>query len=117
MNEAPLFSSDRQQPPEGGRAAWLQAVDGVRTRAGYWPSAATPEAVRGTAILFPGRTEYVEKYYAPVTQFRRLGFAVSAMDWRGQGLADRALKDRRAGYVRDFAETAKPRRRNCVTGA
>ena len=30
--------------------------------------------------------------------------SVAALDWRGQGLSERALADRRKGYVRDFAE-------------
>jgi lysophospholipase len=39
-----------------------------------------------------------------VRDLRARGFAVAALDWRGQGLSDRALSDRRKGYVRDFAE-------------
>ena len=35
---------------------------------------------------------------------RARGFAVAALDWRGQGLSDRALGDRRKSYVRDFSE-------------
>ena len=35
---------------------------------------------------------------------RARGFAVAALDWRGQGLSDRALGDRHKGYVRDFSE-------------
>ncbi len=31
-------------------------------------------------------------------------YCTAAIDWRGQGLADRALPDRMIGHVRDFAE-------------
>ncbi len=32
------------------------------------------------------------------------GFAVATMDWRGQGLSDRALADRRKGYIRNLSQ-------------
>ena len=40
----------------------------------------------------------------PCATLRARGFAVATLDWRGQGLSERALSDRRKGYVRDFAE-------------
>jgi lysophospholipase len=39
-----------------------------------------------------------------VRDLRSRGFAVAALDWRGQGLSERMLSDRHKGYVRDFAE-------------
>jgi lysophospholipase len=39
-----------------------------------------------------------------VRDLRARGFAVAALDWRGQGLSDRGLSDRHKGYVRDFSE-------------
>jgi len=39
-----------------------------------------------------------------VRDLRARGFAVATFDWRGQGLSDRALSDRRKGYVRNFSE-------------
>ncbi len=35
---------------------------------------------------------------------RNRGFAVAILDWRGQGLSDRALGDRLKGYVGSFSE-------------
>ena len=35
---------------------------------------------------------------------RARGFAVATLDWRGQGMSDRALRNPRKGYVRNFAE-------------
>ena len=35
---------------------------------------------------------------------RNRGFAVALLDWRGQGLSDRALNDRLKGYVGSFSE-------------
>ena len=54
--------------------------------------------------IFPGRTEWIEKYFETVRDLRARGFAVAALDWRGQGLSDRPFGDRHKGYVREFSE-------------
>ncbi|MBL9074137.1 MAG: alpha/beta hydrolase [Tabrizicola sp.] len=59
---------------------------------------------RGTVLLLPGRTECIEKYGRAAGDLVTRGFSVITIDWRGQGLADRALPDRREGHVGDFAE-------------
>ena len=51
MTDAPLFSAVADGP-EGGRAFWVQAVDGVRLRLGRW----THQGAQGTVLLLPGRT-------------------------------------------------------------
>lgn len=86
--------------PAVARAFWLRAEDGVRLRAALW-SGATP---RGTLLLFPGRTEFVEKYWPIAAHFAARGLAVLALDWRGQGASDRLIPDRALGHVGDFAE-------------
>ncbi len=63
-----------------------------------------PAGRRGTVCIFQGRSEWIEKYFETVRDLRARGFAVATLDWRGQGLSDRALSDRRKGYVRDFSE-------------
>ena len=97
--EAPLFA-DVADGPAGGRAVWLTAADGVRLRAALW----TGPEVKGTILLFPGRTEYVEKYGRTAGEFLRRGYATVAIDWRGQGLADRLHADRGLGHVGRFAD-------------
>ncbi|TNJ41772.1 alpha/beta hydrolase [Phaeobacter sp. B1627] len=103
------FHADIAQGPDGGAAHWLTTADGLRIRAGHWRPAgqttgkASGQAA-GTILLFPGRTEYVEKYGPIAREMGARGFAVLAVDWRGQGLADRALSDRRLGHVADFGE-------------
>jgi lysophospholipase len=82
------FHSDLADGPPGGTAFWLTADDGVRLRCGWWPG-----GTRGTIVLFPGRSEYVEKYGRTARAFHDAGFAVAAIDWRGQGLADRSAPD------------------------
>ena len=37
----------------------MQADDGVTLRLAHWPAASDS---RGGVLLFPGRTEYIEKY-------------------------------------------------------
>jgi lysophospholipase len=54
--------------------------------------------------LFQGRSEFIEKYFETVRDLRARGFAVATLDWRGQGLSDRALRNPRKGYVRNFAQ-------------
>lgn len=96
---APLLSAGAVGPPEGGVAEWLDAADGARLRAAFWAAGG-----RGTALVLPGRAEFIEKHYETVGRLRRLGYGAAAIDWRGQGLSRRALPDRRKGHVGDFSE-------------
>lgn len=98
MTAAP-FHAELADGPQAA-ADWLKAADGVRLRAAYWPH----EAAQGTVLLFPGRTEYVEKYGRAARDLAQRGYATIAIDWRGQGLADRALADQMSGHVGNFAE-------------
>lgn len=91
------------EAPVGGEAWWVTAADGVRIRVAAWR--ADLEGPRhGTVLMFPGRTEYIEKYGPAARQFAERGFASIALDWRGQGLTARAMRDRRLGHIDDFAE-------------
>ncbi|WP_460274896.1 alpha/beta fold hydrolase [Celeribacter sp. ULVN23_4] len=103
MAEPAPFFADLADGPEGGEAYWLTASDGVRIRVGFWPK----EDAKGTVFILPGRTECVEKYGRGAADFAARGFASLAIDWRGQGIADRLLKDRRIGHVEDFADYQK----------
>lgn len=98
---APFFA-EVARAPEGAEVCWQTAADGVRLRAGFWR-----EGAKGTVLLFPGRTEYVEKYGPAAGAFRARGYAMAAIDWRGQGLADRPLKDRATGHVQRFGDYQK----------
>ncbi len=96
---APYFG-EIAQGPEVGYAFWLTADDGVHLRAVHWPCAAQ----RGTVLLFPGRTEYCEKYGRTAAQFAERGLGTLAIDWRGQGLADRLADDPMLGHVERFGD-------------
>jgi lysophospholipase len=79
----------------------LKTPDGVTLRFTRWQP---PAGRRGTVCIFQGRGEWIEKYFETVRDLRARGFAVTALDWRGQGLSDRALSDPHKGYVRDFSQ-------------
>lgn len=97
---APLFADIAQGPAIGG-AHWIKTADGLRIRAALW----RPEGdARGTVLLFPGRTEYVEKYGVTAAALAARGYATLTVDWRGQGLADRMLAERRLGHVQNFSD-------------
>jgi lysophospholipase len=85
--------------PDGGAAHWVKTTDGVRLRIVHWPG-----GPRGTVLIFPGRTEPAEKYGPTAAELVAGGFACLAIDWRGQGLSDRATADPMMGHVDDFAE-------------
>jgi lysophospholipase len=99
---APL-RHDLAEGPPGGAAWWLRTADGVRIRMGHWPGSAAVGSA-GTVFLFPGRTEYVEKYGRLAGDLAAQGYGMLAIDWRGQGLADRLLADRMVGHVNRFAD-------------
>lgn len=66
-----------------------------------WPG---PAGGRGTVVLLQGRAEFIEKYFEVVEELIGRGFGVLTFDWRGQGLSDRLLSDRRKGYVESFGQ-------------
>ena len=102
LEPAPLFT-DVHPGPEGGMAHWAVTSDGKRIRVGHWPL----QGARGTVLLFPGRTEYIEKYGHTAAEFAARGLATVAIDWRGQGLADRLLDDPLVGHVEAFSDYQK----------
>lgn len=96
---APYFD-DHNDGPEAVQCEWLPSEDGVRLRLAVWPL----ENATGTVFILPGRTEHIEKYTRVAAGLVSRGFAALAVDWRGQGLADRLHDDSTAGHVEDFAD-------------
>lgn len=97
-NTAPYHADIAGNPD--GICHWCTTSDGVRIRVGHWPVA----DAKGTVLIFPGRTEYIEKYGRTAAEFARRGYAAVAVDWRGQGIADRLLDNRAVGHVDDFTD-------------
>ena len=98
MDPAP-FHNDVAGAPDTTRALWVHTADGTRLRI-----AIEDGGTRGTAVVLTGRTEYAEKYGAVVGRLAASGFSVVVIDWRGQGLSDRAFANRLIGHVGDFDE-------------
>jgi lysophospholipase len=96
-----LVSIPANPVPDNFVTGALKTPDGVTLRFARWQP---PAGRKGTVCILQGRGEWIEKYFETVRDLRARGFAVAALDWRGQGLSDRALTDRHKGYVGDFSE-------------
>lgn len=101
MEQAPFH-----QLPDDVRAAarafFVRAEDGIRLRLAWWPAG---QAARcGSVLLFPGRTEYIEKYAPIAGLLVDQGYHVLAIDWRGQGLSDRLQRNPRPGHIGEFSD-------------
>lgn len=99
LTAAPFFA---EICPLGDKATayWAKTSDEKRIRLAVWAQ----DADRGTVLLFPGRTEYVEKYAAAAVDLEKRGYCTIAIDWRGQGLADRLADNSMLGHVERFTD-------------
>jgi lysophospholipase len=95
-----LVSLASNPVPNGAVVGVVNGHDGAPLRFARWEATRTPK--RGTVCLFPGRGEFIEKYFEVVAELRRRGFAVAALDWRGQGGSYRDLSDRSRGHIPSF---------------
>lgn len=88
-------------PPAGAQVIWYEGEGGIRLRMLY--AAATTATARALAVVCPGRTESIEKYFEVQRDLQARGFAVACFDWPGQGLSDRPLKNPIRGHVTSFS--------------
>lgn len=99
MEPAPYYT-DLAEAPDQTKAVWTTASDGLKLRIAICPV----QGAKGVVLLFPGRTELVEKYGRVMTRLAKQGYSSAAIDWRGQGLSDRMLEDRLIGHVGRFRD-------------
>jgi lysophospholipase len=85
--------------PDGAEIIWYEGKGGLRLRLLYAPARGEPRAL---ALVCPGRTEFIEKYFEVVRDLQKRGFAIALFDWPGQGLSDRPMKDPMRGHIRSF---------------
>jgi lysophospholipase len=97
-----LVSTPKNPIPLGASSGFLDIRKGVRVRYASWQSALRER--RGTVCIFPGRNEFIEKYFEVIGELRRRGFAVAVLDWRGQGGSSRLTRSQFKGHVCDFAD-------------
>lgn len=86
--------------PDNARIIWYDGTKGLRLRACV--AGATTDTPRGTCLVCPGRSEFIEKYFEVARELQDRGFAVVIFDWPGQGLSDRLLKDPLKGHIDRF---------------
>ena len=97
--DAAPFHAEVADAPGEARSSWVAAPDGVRLRVTLLARGAS-----GTVLLFPGRTEYAEKYGPVARHLGAAGLSVLTIDWRGQGLSARLLANAEIGHVVAFAD-------------
>ena len=85
--------------PEKGTTDYSKVSDGTKIRYGVFPA---DGKVIGSVLLINGHREFIEKYSEFIEDFQKRGFHVFTMDHRGQGLSDRALKNRLKSHNPDF---------------
>jgi lysophospholipase len=96
-----LLSIPANPVPEGALAGTIETPDGATLR---FARCAAPADGRGTVCVFTGRSEYIEKYFETVRDLRQRGYAVTMIDWRGQGHSSRQLRNPLKGHVQNFSE-------------
>jgi len=87
------------------RYGYFKSLDGLSIRYGIWET--EHDIPKGIIILLGGRAEYLEKHLETVDDLTSRGFNVYGMDWRGQGLSTRVLKNRKKGFVGSYDEYVK----------
>ncbi len=100
LASAPFLGAPPPGLPEP-LAVWTRAADGVRLRLVHYP---TPAGGRGWLLLFPGRSEWAEKYALAAAEFGARGYGLLLPDWRGQALSERLHPDPRLGHVARFSD-------------
>ncbi len=91
---------NRRAVPDGVVESQWFAPDGWPIRRADWP---LPTPCRGALLFVPGRGDFFEKYIETLDHWHRAGWAVTALDWRGQAASGRLGDDPLTGHVDDFS--------------
>ncbi len=97
-----LVATPKNPIPLGASTGFIDVRKGLRLRFASWQPVLRER--RGTVCIFPGRAEFIEKYFEVVGELRRRGFAVAVLDWRGQGGSSRLTRNPLKGHIEDFAQ-------------
>lgn len=93
-------SARRIIPTEAVESRWT-APGGQLVRRIDWMLPQGP--CRGSLLFMPGRGDAYEKYLETLDAWSRLGWRVTASDWRGQAGSGRLGTDAVTGHIDDFA--------------
>jgi lysophospholipase len=104
------ISQRMANPPAGTRFDHFTNADGAAIRYSRAEPAHGP--VKGVAVLVPGFQETIERYYELMHDLTAEGYAVWAMDWRGQGGSERynpklPQRPNAQGYEHDAADLSQ----------
>jgi lysophospholipase len=95
---------DRRSIPDNAVETMWSAADGWQIRRIDWHREKTPSGkARGSILFLPGRGDHYEKYLETLEYYAQAGWAVTSIDWRGQGMSGRFLDDPGVGHIEDFA--------------
>lgn len=94
-----MIETKQLKMPPGGAAQFVAMRDGAPIRIATW----LPQAARGSAIILPGATEFIEQFGETIGELLARNYAIGILDWRGQGLSHRPLADRRKRHIDDFS--------------
>jgi lysophospholipase len=96
----PAFVKNMRNPFD-----YIYTDTNISIRYGIWHPGS--ENRRGSVILLNGRTEFMEKYAETIGELNHRGYSVYGLDWRGQGLSTRMLRNRHKGHVRKYEDYIK----------
>ena len=114
MTVPPLVAIPEAPVPDSGTAEWFSGAGGIALRAVLFAppqvkngGSAKGSALKGTAIVSPGRSEPLEKYFEVVRELLDRGLVVLIHDWRGQGFSARLTSERLKGHAEGFMPFVK----------
>ena len=96
---AVLHPTEENPLPPNAEAIELVTRDKLRLRA----MRAVPEKPRGTFVILGGRGDFIERYFETTRDLMERGFAVVALDMRGQGGSQRPKRQIYRDRTRSFA--------------
>lgn len=99
MQHKLLHPTPENPLPPGAEGLELVTRDGLRLRA----MRAVPPGARGTFVVLGGRGDFMERYFETARDLMARGFAVAAVDMRGQGGSERPRRQPFRDRTRSFA--------------
>ncbi len=85
--------------PHGLEVGELKTADGLTIR---YARSNGPPGQRGTVCIFPGRADFIERYFETINDLTARRYAVAILDWRGQGGSQRLLRNPLRGHISSF---------------